>query len=201
MSDETTILKLKNPNCCMTEKSDVTRLLNKAQNGDKESLDKLLPLIYDELRRVAANQLRAERENHTLQATALVHEAYLRLLEQQEVDWQNRAHFFSIAAEMMRRILVNYAIQRNAKKRGDGVTRISLDDAISFSNGESDLDLVSLDAALKRLSEFDATQARIVELRFFGGLTIEEVAEVLDISESTVKREWKMAKAWLKTQL
>jgi len=185
----------------MTEKSDVTRLLNKAQNGDKESLDKLLPLIYDELRRVAANQLRAERENHTLQATALVHEAYLRLLEQQEVDWQNRAHFFSIAAEMMRRILVNYAVQRNAKKRGDGVTRISLDDAISFSNGETDLDLVSLDAALKRLAEFDENQARIVELRFFGGLTIEEVAEVLDISESTVKREWKMAKAWLKTQL
>jgi RNA polymerase sigma factor (TIGR02999 family) len=185
----------------MTGKPDVTQLLNKAQSGDKESLDKLLPLIYDELRRVAANQLRAERENHTLQATALVHEAYLRLLEQHEVDWQNRAHFFSIAAEMMRRILVNYAVQRNAKKRGDGVTRISLDDAISFSNGKEDLDLVSLDASLKRLSEFDAGAARIVELRFFGGLTVEEVAEVLDISESTVKREWKMAKAWLKTQL
>jgi len=185
----------------MTEKSDVTQLLDKAQNGDKESLDTLLPLIYDELRRVAANQLRAERENHTLQATALVHEAYLRLLEQQEVDWQNRAHFFSIAAEMMRRILVNYAIQRNAKKRGDGVTRISLDDAVSFSTGEDDLDLVSLDASLKRLAEFDETQARIVELRFFAGLTVEEVAEVLEISESTIKREWKMAKAWLKTQL
>jgi RNA polymerase sigma factor (TIGR02999 family) len=181
--------------------TDVTQLLNKAQSGDKESLDKLLPLIYDELRRVAANQLRAERENHTLQATALVHEAYLRLLEQHEVDWQNRAHFFSIAAEMMRRILVNYAVQRNAKKRGDGVTRISLDDAISFSNDRKDLDLVSLDASLKRLAEVDAGAARIVELRFFGGLTIEEVAQVLDISESTVKREWKMAKAWLKTQL
>lgn len=185
----------------MTGKSDVTQLLNKAQSGDKESLDKLLPLIYDELRRVAANQLRAERENHTLQATALVHEAYLRLLEQHEVDWQNRAHFFSIAAEMMRRILVNYAVQRNAKKRGDGVTRISLDDAISFSNDKEDLDLVSLDTSLKRLTQLDETQARIVELRFFGGLTVEEVAEVLGISESTVKREWKMAKAWLKTQL
>src|SRR5215213_710171 len=137
----------------MNGKSDVTQLLNKAQSGDKESLDKLLPLIYDELRRVAANQLRAERENHTLQATALVHEAYLRLLEQREVDWQNRAHFFSIAAEMMRRILVNYAVQRNAKKRGDGITRISLDDAISFSTDGGDLDLVSLDAALKRLAE------------------------------------------------
>ncbi|HEX8369032.1 MAG TPA: sigma-70 family RNA polymerase sigma factor [Pyrinomonadaceae bacterium] len=185
----------------MTGKSDVTQLLNKAQSGDKESLDQLLPLIYDELRRVAANQLRAERENHTLQATALVHEAYLRLLEQHEVDWQNRTHFFSIAAEMMRRILVNYAVQRNAKKRGDGITRISLDDAISFSNGEAELDLVSLDASLKRLAEFDAVAARIVELRFFGGLTIEEVAEVMNISESTVKREWKTAKAWLKTQL
>jgi RNA polymerase sigma factor (TIGR02999 family) len=185
----------------MNGKSDVTQLLNKAQNGDKESLDQLLPLIYDELRRVAANQLRAERENHTLQATALVHEAYLRLLEQREVDWQNRAHFFSIAAEMMRRILVNYAVQRNAKKRGDGVTRLSLDEAISFSTGETDLDLVSLDAALKRLAELDEMQARIVELRFFAGLTVEEVAEVLEISESTIKREWKMAKAWLKTQL
>jgi RNA polymerase sigma factor (TIGR02999 family) len=185
----------------MTEKTDVTQLLNKAQSGDKESLDTLLPLIYDELRRVAANQLRAERENHTLQATALVHEAYLRLLDQREVDWQNRAHFFSIAAEMMRRILVNYAIQRNAKKRGDGVTRISLDDAISFSTGNAELDLVSLDDALKRLAELDAGAARIVELRFFGGLTVEEVAEVLNISESTVKREWKTAKSWLKTQL
>lgn len=193
----------------MNEKSDITQLLSRAQGGDKDSLDRLLPLIYDELRRVAANQLRVERENHTLQATALVHEAYLRLLEQREVDWQNRAHFFSIAAEMMRRILVNYAIQRNAKKRGDGVTRISLDDAVSFSTddatatatAESNLDLVSLDNALKRLSELDETQACIVELRFFGGLTIEEVAEVLGISDSTVKREWKMAKAWLKTQL
>jgi RNA polymerase sigma factor (TIGR02999 family) len=181
--------------------TDVTRLLNKAQDGDKESLDTLLPLIYDELRRVAASQLRAERENHTLQATALVHEAYLRLLEQHEVDWRNRAHFFSIASEMMRRILVNYAVQRNAKKRGDGVTRISLDDAISFSNSEADFDLISLDTALKSLAELDETQARIVELRFFGGLTVEEAAEVMNVSESTVKREWKMAKAWLKTQL
>lgn len=184
----------------MTEKTEVTQLLKKAQNGDRESLDRLLPLIYDELRRVAANQLQRERADHTLQATALVHEAYLRLLEQREVDWQNRAHFFSIAAEMMRRILVNYAVGRNAQKRGMGAARLSLDEAISFSD-ENDLDLVSLDEALKQLAEYDAGAARIVELRFFGGLTIEETAEVLGISDSTVKREWRMAKAWLKAQL
>jgi RNA polymerase sigma factor (TIGR02999 family) len=184
----------------MAEKPEVTQLLKKAQSGDRESLDRLLPLIYDELRRVAANQLQKERGNHTLQATALVHEAYLRLLEQREVDWQNRAHFFSIAAEMMRRILVNYAVQRNAQKRGDGSARLSLEEAMSFSD-EKDFDLISLDDALKQLAEYDALQARIVELRFFGGLTIEETAEVLDISDSTVKREWRMAKAWLKTKL
>jgi RNA polymerase sigma-70 factor, ECF subfamily len=184
----------------MAEKPEVTKLLKKAQNGDRESLDRLLPVIYDELRRVAANQLQKERADHTLQATALVHEAYLRLLEQREVDWQNRAHFFSIAAEMMRRILVNYAVQRNTQKRGLGAARLSLDEAISFSD-EKDFDLVSLDDALKQLAEYNAGAAHIVELRFFGGLTIEETAEVLGISDSTVKREWRMAKAWLKAQL
>jgi RNA polymerase sigma factor, TIGR02999 family len=186
----------------MPEQSDVTQLLKKAQSGDKESLDNLLPVIYDELRRVAASQLRRERDDHTLQATALVHETYLRLIEQKNVDWRNRAHFFSIASEMMRRILVNYAVQRNAQKRGDGATRISLDDANSFaSTGESEVDLLALDDALTYLAEMDPEAARIVELRFFGGLTIAETAEVLGISESTVKREWKTAKAWLKTKL
>lgn len=184
----------------MAEKYEVTQLLKKAQSGDRESLDRLLPVIYDELRRVAANQLRRERADHTLQATALVHEAYLRLLEQRDVDWQNRAHFFSIAAEMMRRILVNYALQRGSQKRGLGAARLSLDEAISLSD-EKDFDLVALDDALKQLAEYDETQARIVELRFFGGLTIEETAEVLNVSDSTVKREWRMAKAWLKTKL
>ena len=159
-----------------------------------------MPLVYNELRRIAGNQLKSEREDHTLQATALVHEAYLRLIEQRDVDWNNRLHFFSIAAEMMRRILVNYAVQRNAKKRGDGATKIALDEAISFSD-EKDFDFVALDEALKNLAEFDEKQARIVELRFFGGLTIEETAEILEISDSTVKREWRMAKAWLKSQL
>lgn len=184
----------------MIEESEITGLLNKAQAGDKSALDRLFPLVYDELRRVAANRLKEERGDHTLQATALVHEAYIRLLEQTEVDWQNRLHFFSIASEMIRRILVNYAIKRNAKKRGENATKISLDDAVSYS-AEKEFDIVGLDEALNELSEFDQTQARIVELRFFGGLTIEETAEVLEISGSTVKREWRMAKAWLKTRL
>jgi RNA polymerase sigma factor (TIGR02999 family) len=184
----------------MTEMQEITQILKKAQNGDRESLDRLLPVIYDELRRVAANQLRKERADHTLQPTALVHEVYLRLLEQREVDWQNRTHFFSIAAEMMRRILVNYAVQRGAQKRGMGAARLSLEEAVSFPD-ETGFDLVSLDDALKQLAKYDETQARIVELRFFGGLTIEETAEVLGISDSTVKREWRMAKAWLRTQL
>ena len=184
----------------MAEKTDVTQLLNKAQAGDKESLDQLLPIVYQELRRVAANQLQHERAGHTLQATALVHEAYLRLLEQREVDWRNRTHFFSIAAEMMRRILVNHAIHRRAQKRGDGATHISLDDALSYGE-QGDVDVILLNEALERLAGFDPTQARIVELRFFAGLTIEEVAEVLGVSASLVKREWRMAKSWLKTQL
>ncbi|MEZ5429097.1 MAG: sigma-70 family RNA polymerase sigma factor [Pyrinomonadaceae bacterium] len=184
----------------MSEKPNVTQLLSKAQDGDENALNQLLPLVYNELRAVAANQLKSERQDHTLQATALVHEAYLRLLEQRDVDWRNRAHFFSIAAEMMRRILVNYAVKRNAKKRGDGATRMALDEAVSYSK-KRDFDLVALDDALKTLAEFDQKQARIVELRFFGGLTVEETAEVLGISDSTVKREWRMAKAWLKTKL
>lgn len=184
----------------MTDKHEITKLLNNAQAGDKKSLDEFLPIVYNELRRVAENQLQNERDDHTLQATALVHEAYLRLLEQKDVDWKNRLHFFSIAAEMMRRILVNYAVKKNAKKRGDGATRISLDEAVSYTK-QRDFDLVALDEALTELAEFDEKQARIVELRFFGGLTIEETAEVLEVSDSTVKREWRMAKAWLKTKL
>ncbi|HLM60739.1 MAG TPA: sigma-70 family RNA polymerase sigma factor [Pyrinomonadaceae bacterium] len=183
----------------MPEKTDITRLLNKAQAGDKNALDELLPLVYNELRSVAGNQLKTERDNHTLQATALVHEAYLRLLDQHTVDWRNRAHFFGLAAQMMRRILVNYAVERKAQKRGSGATRIALDDAVSYTD-EREMDLVLLDENLKRLTEFDEMQAKIVELRFFGGLTIEETAEVLGISPSTVTREWRMAKSWLMAQ-
>ena len=177
-----------------------TRLLKGAQAGKRESLDALLPLVYDELKRIAAYKLASERSNHTLQATALVHEAYLRLIDQHSVDWQNRAHFFAIASEMMRRILVNYAESHNAKKRGDGKTLISLDDVDDLA-AESEVDLIFLDNALKELAEFDEAQARIVELKFFGGLTNEEAAEVLGVSDSTVKREWRMARAWLTTKL
>ena len=183
----------------MPEKTDITRLLNKAQAGDKNALDELLPLVYNELRSVAGNQLKTERDNHTLQATALVHEAYLRLLDQHTVDWRNRAHFFGLAAQMMRRILVNYAVERKAQKRGSGATRIALDDSVSYTD-EREMDLVLLDENLKRLAEFDEMQAKIVELRFFGGLTIEETEEVLGISPSTVTREWRMAKSWLMAQ-
>jgi len=178
----------------------LTQMLKDARNGKRESLDEFLPLVYDELKRIAAYKLASERSNHTLQATALVHEAYLRLIDQHSVDWQNRAHFFAIASEMMRRILVNYAESHNAKKRGDGKTLISLDEVDSLA-AESEVDLIFLDNALKELAEFDEAQARIVELKFFGGLTNEEAAEVLGVSDSTVKREWRMARAWLTTKL
>lgn len=183
-----------------TPTDNVTRLLHRAHAGDRAALDELLPLVYHELKRIAARQLAGERAGHTLQATALVHEAYLRLIDQHSVDWHNRAHFFSIAAEMMRRILVNHAVSRQAQKRGAGETLLSIDDVLNFPNKQN-LDLVLLDAALDRLAEFDPLQARIVEMRFFAGLTNEEVADVLGVSDSTVKREWRSAKAWLAAQL
>ncbi|MCU0240728.1 MAG: sigma-70 family RNA polymerase sigma factor [Pyrinomonadaceae bacterium] len=179
----------------------ITQLLKSAQSGDRKSLDDFLPLVYDELKKIAGYKLSLERKNHTLQATALVHEAYLRLIDQHSVDWKNRSHFFAIAAEMMRRILVNYAESHNAKKRGDGQTMISLDDAENLAIADSEVDLIFLDNALNELAEFDSQQAKIVEMKFFGGLTNEEVAEVLGVSDSTVKREWRMARAWLTTKL
>jgi len=178
----------------------VTRLLREARAGDRAALDELLPLVYRELRQIAARHLAQERPGHTLQATALVHEVYLRLIDQHSVDWRNRAHFFSIAAEMMRRILVNHAVGRRAQKRGAGETLLSLDEVVSFPNRQ-DVDLILLDEALNRLAALDALQARIVEMRFFAGLTVEEVAEVLGVSDSEVKREWRSAKAWLTAQL
>lgn len=186
------------PDCSSAH--NVTLLLNHLRAGDRDSLDQLMPLVYDELRQLAASQLHRERGNHTLQATALVHEAWLRLVGQHSVDWQNRAHFFSIAAEMMRRILVNYANHRHADKRGGHVPKLSLEEAANFA-AEREIDLILLDEALTRLAVFDPRQARIVEMRYFGGLTVEEVAEVLEISTPTVKREWRMAKAWLHSQI
>ena len=184
----------------MTSTPVITQLLKNAQAGDREALDQLLPLVYNELRKLASYQLRRERSNHTLQPTALVHEAYLRLIHQREVKWQDRAQFFGLAAQMMRRILVNYALAHKAEKRGGNEPRISLDEAVSFA-AEREVNLVLLDAALSRLNELDPEQCRIVELRFFGGLTVEEVAEVMQISTATVKREWRTAKAWLYEQL
>jgi RNA polymerase sigma factor (TIGR02999 family) len=178
----------------------MTRLLREAQAGDRAALDELLPVVYRELRQIAAHHLAQERPGHTLQATALVHEAYLRLIDQHSVDWRNRAHFFSIAAEMMRRVLVNHAVGRRAQKRGAGETLLSLDEVVSFPNRQ-DVDLILLDEALNRLAELDPLQARIVEMRFFAGLKVEEVAAVLGVSDSEVKREWRSAKAWLTAQM
>ena len=179
---------------------EVTQILNDLSAGDERAADRLMPLVYDELRRLAGHYLTRERPDHTLQATALVHEAYLRLIDQTRVTWQNRAHFTAVAAQMMRRILVDHARLHNVQKRGGRRQKLSLDEAISFSKGK-DLDLVALDDALSDLARLDPEQSRIVELRFFGGLTLEETAEVTGVSLSTVRREWEMAKAWLYDQL
>ena len=184
----------------MNSKSDITGLLADYKNGNRAALDDLFPLIYDELKRVAANKLKSERSDHTLQPTALVHEAYLRLISQESVDWTNRVQFFGIAAEMMRRILTNHAVQRNADKRGGQNLRIELDEALIFTTGRG-VDLIALDEALDELAKIDPQQAQIVELRFYTGLKVEEVAELLKISDSTIKREWRMAKAWLYDRL
>jgi RNA polymerase sigma factor (TIGR02999 family) len=179
-----------------TSPQEVTKLLVDWSNGDREALEQLTPLVYGELRRLAGRYLRKERPDHTLQSTALVHEAYLRLIDQRSVKWQNRAHFFGVAAQMIRRILVDHARSRHAVKRGAAAPRLSLDEAIALPD-RKDLDLVALDDALNSLANIDPQQARIVELRFFTGLTVEETAEVLGISPATVKRDWVTAKAWL----
>jgi RNA polymerase sigma factor (TIGR02999 family) len=180
----------------MVARTGITQLLAAASDGDQAALDALLPVVYNELRRLADHYLRQERPDHTLQATALVHEAYLRLVDQTNISWQNRAHFFSVAAQVMRHILVDHARAHKAEKRGGGEQKLSLDEAISFF-AERDVNLVALDEALNELTKLDAQQGRIVELRFFGGLTIEESAEVLKITPGTVRYDWRMAKAWL----
>ena len=179
---------------------EVTQLLKQWSDGEKAALDSLTPVVYDELRRLAANYLHRERPDHTLQPTAVVHEAYMRLVDQQSVRWQNRAHFFGIAAQMIRRILVDHARGVRAAKRGGGVAALSLDEALGVSE-KRDLEVEALDDALRTLSQIDPQQGRIVELRFFTGLSIEETAEVLGVSESTVKRDWVSAKAWLFREL
>jgi RNA polymerase sigma factor (TIGR02999 family) len=180
--------------------SGVTNLLVNWGNGDKAALDEMLPLVYQELRRIAVNRLRQERPNHTLQPTALVNEAYLRLIDQTSVNWQNRAQFFGLAAEMMRRILVNHAHNRQAAKRGGGALQVSLEVAVN-SFEQKDVNLVALDEALKNLASIDPRKSQIVELKFFGGLTVEEIAEVLQVSSDTIERDWKLARAWLRLEI
>ena len=179
---------------------DITQLLLESSKGDKKALDRLMPAVYGELRKLAESYLQSERPDHTLQATALVHEAYLRLIDQRNVDWKNRAQFFALAAKMMRRILVNHAEAHKAAKRGGPAQKLSLDEAISFFT-EQHIDLLDLNEALDRLALLDERQSQIVELRFFGGLAVEEIADVMKISPATVKRDWKMAKAWLLREL
>ena len=180
--------------------NNVTNLLLRWGDGDREALDALTPLVYDELRKLASRYLRRERPDHTLSSTALVHEAYMKLIDQRHVQWQNRNQFFGLASEMIRRILVDHARARLTSKRGGQVYKLSLDEALAAAE-EKDLDLVALDDALKSLGEADPQQSRIVELRYFGGLTIEQTAEVIGISPATVKRDWVVAKAFLKREM
>jgi RNA polymerase sigma factor (TIGR02999 family) len=184
----------------MQSQENVTELLLGWGDGNKEALDRILPIVYDELRKQAARYLRRERVGHTLQTTALINEAYIRLVDQKNVRWQNRAHFFGIAAQLMRRILVDHARAKGRAKRGGSDIRVSLSDANLIAK-ERDLDVVAVDQALERLAQIDEQQSRVVELRFFGGLTVEETAEVLKISPATVKRDWGMAKAWLHREI
>ena len=180
--------------------TDVTQLLLDWSAGDQQALAELTPLVYAELRQIAAQQLRRERAGHTLQPTALVHEAWLRLAETSRLTWQNRAHFLGVAAELMRRILVDHARRRNSDKRGKGETRLPLDEAINVAQGRA-VKLLALDDALTSLAALDLRQSRIVELKYFGGLEIEEIAEVIGISPATVKRDWQWARAWLQREL
>ena len=180
--------------------SEITQWLLAWSDGRRDALDHLAPLVYDDLRRLAARYMRRESADHPLQPTALVHEAYLRLIDQHKVKWRNRAHFYGVAASMMRRILVDDARTRRAEKRGGGWERVTLDEELGPA-APRDVDVLALHEALERLAAFDPQQARIVELRYFGGLTIEEAAEVIGISPATVVREWTIAKAWLRADL
>jgi len=181
-------------------REDITGLLIDWNNGDQAALNRLMPLVYDELRRLASHYVRHERPGHTLQTTALVHEAYLKLVDQKNVKWETRVQFFAAVSQVMRHVLVDYARGRRALKRGRDYLKLSLDDA-AMSFEENDSDLLSVDEALNNLASIDAQQSRVVELRVFGGLTVEETAEALGVSPRTVKREWSMAKAWLHRQL
>src|SRR5262245_58414060 len=186
----------------MASPKEVTRMLKDWNNGDSSALEKLIPIVYDELKRIASGYLRRERPDHTLQTTALVHEAFMQLVDKQDMEWNDRVHFFRVAAQIMRHILVNHALTNKAAKRGGGDLKLSLDDAIGTADKqEKDFDLLALNDALDRLAEIDERKSQLVELRFFAGLSNEETAEVMGISLTTFKREWRMTKAWLHCEL
>jgi RNA polymerase sigma factor (TIGR02999 family) len=179
---------------------EITKLLQGCQGGDRAALDALVPVVYEELRRLARYELRKERPGHTLQSTALVHEAYFRLVGQDLPQWESRTHFFAIAAQLMRQILVDYARRRRASKRGSGACMLLLDDAVALPQGK-DIDVIAVDDALKALAEVDPRQSRVVELRFFAGLSLEEISEVMGIATATVQRDWTAARAWLHREI
>jgi RNA polymerase sigma-70 factor (ECF subfamily) len=179
---------------------EVTELLLAWNKGDSSALDRLVPLVYAELHRLARGYLRRERAGHTLQTTALIHEAYLRLIDARRVQWQNRAHFFGVAARLMRQILVGLARERGYQKRGGGARQVSFDEALVIDEGRG-AELVELDEALAALAQFDERKAQVVEMRFFGGLTEEEIAAALDVSPETVRRDWRLARSWLRRRL
>jgi RNA polymerase sigma-70 factor, ECF subfamily len=182
------------------DSTEINLLLDQYRNGQTEGFEKMMALVYDDLRKLAAWQLQSERRDHTLQPTALVHEVYLKLAAQNPVEWQNKAHFFALAAQVMRHILVDYARTRQREKRGGAQTKIALEDALRLVS-PSDPELIALDDALNALAEVDPRKSLIVELRYFGGLSIEETAEALGISTTTVRREWTVAKAWLRREM
>jgi RNA polymerase sigma factor (TIGR02999 family) len=184
-----------------SDQTGITQLLIAWGDGEREALDQLVPLVYDDLRRLAAGYMGRETPGHALQPTALVHEAYVRLIDQRRVQWRNRAHFFGVAANMMRRILVDDARKRRAEKRGGAAERVTLTGDDIAAPEQHDIDVLALHEALERLASFDPQQERIVELRYFGGLTIEETAEVIGMSPATIVREWTIAKAWLRADM
>jgi RNA polymerase sigma-70 factor, ECF subfamily len=185
------------------ETHEITEILRQWSEGGErgDAFDKLMPYIYDELHRQAARYLRRERPEHTLQTSALINEAYLKLIDQKPTDWQSRTHFFAFAANAMRQILVDYARAKNRRKRGGDVVQVPLEEALMVASGEKSIDLTELDAALTRLEKIDQRQSRVVELRYFSGLSLEETAEALHISRATAAREWAMARAWLHREL
>jgi len=186
-----------NSNSQINMSHDVTRLLAELSQGNQSVVNEIFPLIYDELKKIAGNYLRNERGNHTLQPTALVHEAYMKLVDHTRMNWQNRAHFVGMSATIMRQILIDHARRHRAGKRGGEQENLQLEETILIVSDEKSVDLIALDEALKDLAKFDEFKSRLVELRYFGGLSVEETAEVLGVSEITVKRHWRMAKAWL----